>query len=360
MGLTVDKVLSQTDILTALREVDALGLRKSTTAVTGLELTRQDLEDDLKLAGNIRTPLRNKMNRRTGNGKAHAYYKLLSNTGITQTNAKFFGTDPAAGFFAKGGLPNSVDPIYEYISRPYANVGDVMIVAWQDEAQDASYIDIKAQQKRVKMLNVGLMEEWATINGDSAASGGLVYDGFLTQIRNDGFNIVDVSASGGSALSYVTIQKLLFAIEKAGGHVTDLAMSYNMGQKITEMLQLYYAVRQMNNSSDGKWRGGFQVEGWNFGTGDVSFTIDQYMLPDPVTGLDNLLFLDMESTDDKNSGNVIEMVDVDKLHYVDLNPIATAHRGIVYETTMLQIGITQYQGLIQGINLNLDPLVPHL
>lgn len=360
MSTQIERSLSQADIITALRQLDELGLRKSTTAVTGLELTRQDLEDDLKLAGNTRTPLRNKLNRRTGNGKAHAYYKLISNAGINQTNAKFFGTDPSAGFFAKGGLPNSVDPIYEYISRPYANVGDVMIVPWQDEAQDASYIDIKAQQKKVKMLNVGLMEEWAIINGDSSASSGLVFDGLLTQIRNDGFNIVDVSAGGGAPLTYVTIQKLLFAIEKAGGHITDLVVSYAGKQKITEMLQLYYGIRQTNENADGKWKGGFQVGSWDFGTGEVEIHADQYALPDPVTGLENIIFLDMETTDDKNSGNVIEMVDVDKVHYVDLNPITTAHRGIVYETTMLQIGVTQYQGLLQGLNLALDPVLPHL
>jgi hypothetical protein len=42
---------------------------------------------------------------------------------------------------------------------------------------------------------------------------------------------------------------------------------------------------------------------------------------------------------------------VDPIHYAELANIATADRGIVYETTMLQIGVTQYQGLLKGINL---------
>ena len=47
------------------------------------------------------------------------------------------------------------------------------------------------------------------------------------------------------------------------------------------------------------------------------------------------------------------MVDVDPVHYVELMAIQTADRGIVYETSMLQIGVTQYQGFVEGLNLAL-------
>lgn len=329
-------------------------LHKSTTAVTGLELVRQDLEQQLKLAANLDTPLRNRLKRRRGNGKAHAYYKLISNPGANQTNAKFLGTDPTAGFFAKGGLPNSVDPQYQYISRPYANLGDTVTVPWQDIAQDESFIDIKAQQRRVKMLNVGLMEEWAILNGDATASGGLIFDGLLTQIQNDGFNILDVSAGGGSALKYSLIVQQMFAIKKAGGRTRALVMSYQTYQVLTQLLGTLYAIRQMgNNGGGGVYNGGFQLDTWNFGNGAVDLIADQYMAPDPVTGYENILFLDDMSLDQANNGNAIEMVDVDPIHYQELMAIQTADRGIVYETTMLQVGITQYQGLIKGINLAL-------
>jgi hypothetical protein len=328
-------------------------IAKSTTGVVGLELVRQDLEDKLKLAANVDTPLRNRIARKKGNGKAHAYYKLVSNAGLNQTTSKFLGTDPSAGFFAKGGLPNSVDPQYEYVARPYANLGDTVTIPWQDKAQDESYIDIKAQQRDVKMINVGLMEEWAIINGDSSASGGLIFDGLITQIVNDGYNILDLSAGGGSGLMYSAIVQECFAIKKAGGKVRALVMSYAMKQAMTELLGLYYAIRQTNAGGDGKFSGGFEVDSWNFGTGTVDLIDDQYMLPDATTGYEQILFIDDMTTDDKNSGNVIEMVDVDPLHYNELLAIQTADRGIVYETSMLQVGITQYQGLIKGFNLSL-------
>ncbi len=351
-------VLSQDEIVQNLATFDDKRSRinniaKSTTGVVGLELVRQDLEDKLKLAANVDTPLRNRFSRKKGNGKAHAYYKLVSNAGLNQTTSKFLGTDPSAGFFAKGGLPNSVDPQYEYIARPYANLGDTVTIPWQDKAQDESYIDIKAQQRDVKMINVGLMEEWAVINGDSSASGGLIFDGLLTQIQNDGFNILDLSAGGGSGMRYSTFVQEMFAIKKAGGKVRCIVMSYAAKQVLTELLGLYYAIRQTSNSSDGMYQGGFQVDKWNFGTGLVDIIDDQYMLPDPVTGYEQILFLDDMTQDDKNSGNVIEMVDVDPLHYNELMAIQTADRGIVYETSMLQVGITQYQGLVKGINLSL-------
>jgi hypothetical protein len=348
-------VLSQNEIISTLRSFDKkrLEIAKSTTGVVGLELTRQDLEDKLKLAANVDTPVRKRLSRKTGNGKAHAYYKLVSNSGLNQTTSKFLGTDPSGGFFAKGGLPNAVDPQYEYIARPYANLGDTVTIPWQDKAQDASYIDIKAQQRDVKMINTALMEEWAILNGDSSASGGLIFDGLLTQIMNDGYNILDVSAGGGSGVRYSLFVQLMFAVRRAGFKTRALIMSYAMKQVLTELLGLYYAIRQTGQTSTGQFTGGFQVDSWNFGTGSVDLIDDQYMLPDPVTGYERIIFLDDQTTDDKNSGNAVEMVDVDPLHYVDLMAIQTADRGIVYETSMLQVGITQAQALLTGLNLSL-------
>jgi hypothetical protein len=352
-------VPSAEELMSALRKFEDIRqnvLRKSTTAVTGLELVRQDLEQQLKLAANLDTPLRNRLKRRRGNGKAHAYYKLTSNPGATVTNAKFLGTDPPAGFFGKGGLPASVDPQYSYVSRPYANLGDTVTVPWQDIAQDESFIDIKAQQRRVKMLNVGLMEEWAIINGSTASSSGLIFDGLLSQITTDGFNILDVSGGGGSALKYSLIQQLIFTIRKAGGRTRALVMSYAVYQLLTQLLGALYAIRQVGNSdSGGKFNGGFQLDTWNFGNGSVDLIADQYMLPDSVTGLENIIFLDDQSLDSQNNGSVIEMVDVDPIHYQELMAIQTAERGIVYETSMMQIGVTQYQGMIKGINTSLTP-----
>lgn len=341
------------EILNDLRNFD--NIRKSTTSVTGLEVVRQDLEDELKLAANLLTPVRNRLKRKKGEGKAHAWYKLVANAGSTVTNAKFLGTDPTGMAFAKGGLPTAVDPQYEYVSRPYSNIGDLVIVPWQDVAQDASYIDIKAQQRRVKAINTALGEEYFILNGDSSATGGLAFDGLITQIQNDGFNILDNTAGGGAALAYNDIRTQCFNVLKAGGRVRALIMSYAVMALMTKMLQSIYAIRQMERGGDGKWSGGFEIDNWNFGTGSVDLIADQYMLPDS-NGLERIIFLDDETTDDKNSGNVVQMVDVDPLHYVDLQSITTAERGIVYETTMLQISITQYQGLLLGINPNLDPV----
>jgi hypothetical protein len=350
-----EPALSQDEIIANLRTFDARRAQfmKSTTGVTGLELVRQDLEDELKLAANLDTPLRNRFKRKKGNGKAHAYYKLISNAGLNQTTVKFLGTDPSAGFFAKGGLPNSVDPQYDYIARPYANLGDTLTIPWQDKAQDESYIDIKAQQRRVKMINTGLMEEWAILNGDSSASGGLIFDGLITQILNDGYNIIDLSGGGGSGIKYSTFVQECFNVKRQGGRVRAAVMSYTFKQALTELLGLYYAIRQTNAKSDGEFSGGFEINSWNFGTGKIDLIDDQYMQPDPITGYEQVLFIDDQSSDDKNSGNAIEMVDVDPIHYNELLAIQTADRGIVYETSMLQVGITQFQGLVKGFNLSL-------
>jgi hypothetical protein len=342
--------MSPQDIFANLRGLNQL--KKSQTNAVGLEVTRQDLEPTLRVAANINTPLRNRLNRIQGEGNAHAYWKLTSNPGSTVTGAKFLGTDPTQAAFAKGGLPNSTDPTYSYIARPYANIGDVLTVAWMDKAQDRSFIDIEAQQRHVKMINTGLCEEYFIINGDSDATSGLAFDGMLKQIKNDGFNVVDVSAGGGSPMKLSLISQVCFSIQKAGGLCRALVMSYAMKQAITQIIQVnFYGIRQTDMKSDGKISGGSEIERWNFGTGSVEFLADQYMLPDPITGLEQIIFLDDETDDQKNPGKAVQMVDVDPIHYAELASVATADRGIVYETTVLQLGVTQFQGLLKGINL---------
>ena len=348
--------LSAEQALSNLVGLDAKlrNMSKSSTAVNGLEVTRQDLEDDLKLAANVDTPVRNRLNRIKGEGKAHAFYQLVSNFDPSGKN-KFLGTDPSNGVFAKGGLPNAKDAQYTYVARPYSNVGDIVTVPWQDKAQDESYIDIKAQQKRVKMINTGLMEEYLIINGDSDATNGLAFDGFIPQIQKGGYNVLDLSAGGGSPLRLALISQELFRIKLAGGQTRFMLMSYAMKQAITQLIQYsFYGIRgSTGQSSAGPSAGGIQVDAWNFGTGDVELLADQYMNVDPITGYERILFIDDMTQDDKNSGNVVQMVDVDPLHYQDLATIATADRGIVYETTQLMIGILQYQGMIEGFNLQL-------
>ena len=327
-------------------------LRKSTTSVVGLEVVRQDLEPTLRLAANLMTPLRNRFQRIRGEGNAHAYYKLVSNPGTTVTGARFIGTDPIGALFPKGGLPNSVDPQYQYVARPYANIGDVLTVAWQDIAQDRSFIDIKSQQRYIKMINTGLCEEYFIINGDSDATNGLAFDGLIKQITTDGFNIVDLSPNGGQPLKFSIISQLIFQISRFGGTTRALVMSYAMKQAITELIGInYYGIRQTTPNADGRISGGVQVDRWNFGNGPVDLIADQYMLPDPITGLEQIIFLDDETADQKNTGSAVMMVDVDPVHYAELASIATSDRGIVYETCMLQVGITQFNGLMKGLNL---------
>jgi len=329
-------------------------MKKSATSVVGAELVRQDLEPTLRMAANLATPVRNRLTRIEGNGNAHAYYVLTANTGANTPGAKFLGTDPIQGAFAKGGLPTGVDPNYSLIARPYANLGDVLNVAWQDMAQDRSFIDIKAQQRHVKMINTGLIEEYTILNGDADATGGLQFDGLITQIKKGGYNVVDASAGGGSPLNFSLMQQILFQILKAGGLTRAIIMSYAFKQAITRIIGVqYYGIRQTDLNSNGKISGGTEIDRWNFGTGTVEFITDQYMLPDPITGLEQLIFLDDETDDPKNTGKAVMMVDVDPLHYAELATIATADRGVVYETTVLQVGILQYQGLLKGINLSL-------
>lgn len=128
----------------------------SEVPVSGLLLVREDLQDELVLMAPTDTPLRNRLGRKRGAGKAHAWYKLIP----TATESGYFiGTTPQNGFFERGGLPNAIDASYRYVSAPYCSLGDLVTVSLFDQMAGATYADVKQQQIKVKMINVALMEE---------------------------------------------------------------------------------------------------------------------------------------------------------------------------------------------------------
>ncbi len=106
----------------------------SSVDVSGLLLVREDLQAEMAIAAPTDTPLRNRLNRVQGNGKAHSWYKLVP---TSQAEGLFLGTAPSDGFFPKGGLPAASTPAYKFVSAPYTSLGDVVTVSFFDRT--ASY-----------------------------------------------------------------------------------------------------------------------------------------------------------------------------------------------------------------------------
>ena len=182
----------------------------STDPVAGLSLVREDLSAVLTIMSPTTTPLRNRLSRIKGSGKAHSFYRVKP---VSTPNGLFLGTDPAKMFFEKGGIPDSGTPTFDKIAVPYAQLGELATVTLFDIMSGQSYADVKKTQIQLKMVEVAKGEEWAIINGDSS-TGPLQFDGLLKQITT---NTTDLTSN---ALSLDDLNVAAETIYDKGGTPT--------------------------------------------------------------------------------------------------------------------------------------------
>lgn len=94
------------------------------------------LQAEMAIMAPTDTPLRNRLNRIQGNGKAHAWYQLVPTVSAgAQSSGHLFlgGTNPENGFFAAGGLPTATQPSYKFKSAPYTSLGDLVSVSFFEQ-----------------------------------------------------------------------------------------------------------------------------------------------------------------------------------------------------------------------------------
>lgn len=317
----------------------------SSVDVSGLLLVREDLQAEMAIMAPTDTPLRNRLNRVQGNGKAHSWYKLVP---TAATEGLFLGTNPASGFFDKGGLPTATTPSYKFVSAPYTSLGDVVTVSFFDQMAGGTYTDIKKHQIKVKMLNVALMEEWAIINGDSSVGTGLQYDGLRKQVST---NIKD---NAGAALALSDLTTTERSIVDRGGKPQVVVAGYREVQKISELvLSSFYRLFQAGAGGMADIPAGISVTRWTSPFGIVDIVGSRY-LPAGVNDIDEnevdestVLVLDDKTV--LEDGNAIQMVDLMPLSAIDLALLQSAYRTLVAEFTVLQLTSEAFQGKIVGI-----------
>lgn len=323
-----------------------LNLQKaiSTTPVTGLLLVREDLQSELALMAPTDTPLRNRLNRIQGNGKAHAWYQLKP---TVQPEGLFLGTAPSGGFFPRGGLPAHSNASYVYKSAPYTSLGDVVEVAFFDQMAGATYTDVKKLQIKIKMINVALMEEWAIINGDSSVGAGLQFDGITVQTTS---NLLD---NGGVPISLNGITRVEKNIALVGGKPQAIVMSYRDQLKFNELvLGSFYRLFQAGAGMLADVPSGVNITRWTSPFGVVDVIGSRYIVPN-IGGQTFALVIDDKTV--LNDGNAIQMVDLMPISAIDLALLQTAYRTIVAEFSVLQMTCEAFQGKLFNI---IDPTNP--
>ena len=328
------------DIVSSIEELQKA---IATTPVSGLELVREDLQAEMAIAAPTDAPLRNRLARIQGAGKAHAWYRLKSTLDST-TGALFLGTGPHAGFFPKGGLPVQNPNQYEYVSAPYTSLGDLVEVTFFDQMAGATYTDIRQHQIKVKMINLALMEEWTIINGDSSvvlSSGGQMFDGLLKQTTE---NVVD---SLGAPLALHDINAVQQLIVTQGGKPQALVLSYRDQLKFNELvLGSYYRLMQAGAGALADIPSGVNITKWIGPFGTVDVIGDRYLAPG-YGNVSTALVLDDKTI--MQDGNAIQMVDLMPVSAVDLAIVQTSYKTVVCEFTVLQVTSPVFQGKILNI-----------
>ena len=301
-----------------------------TTGVDGLLLVREDLQAEMAICAPTDTPLRNRLNRAEGNGKAHSWYKLKP---TSHAEGNFLGTGPQEAFFEKGGLPNATTPQYDFVSAPYVQIGDVATVSIFDQMAGATYTDVKKHQIKTKMLNVALAEEWAIINGDSAVNP-LQFDGLRKQITS---NVTDLA---GAAVTTDDINTVMQNIVTVGGKPQAVVLSYRDLRKINdEIFSSAYRLTQAGAGALSDIPSGINISAWNNNFGRVDLIGTRYLGP---TGNSDILVIDDKTV--LEDGNAIQMVDLMPMAAIDLALLQTAYRTLIAEFTVLQVTCSEYQG----------------
>jgi len=279
------------------------------------------------------TPIRNRLNRIGGNGKAHAWYQLVP---TAAAEGLFLGTAPSNAFFERGGLPNATQAAYKYKSAPYVSLGDMIVVSFFDQMAGATYADVKKLQTKIKMINTALIEEWAIINGSSSVNP-LQFDGLLKQIDT---NKVDMATA---AFTLAKLTELMQNITMVGGKPQAAILSYRDNQRFSELVMgSYYRLFQAGAGAMADIPAGIAITKWVSPFGTIDIIGSRFM---KNTGTDcNVIVLDDKTVLD--DGNAVQMVDLMPISSIDLALLQTAYRTIIAEFTVLQMTCESFQGKI--------------
>lgn len=316
---TIDKAIG--DIQKAIGSVD----------VDGLLLVREDLQAELAIMAPTDTPIRNRLNRIQGNGKAHAWYQLVP---TVATEGLFLGTAPSNAFFERGGLPTATQASYKYKSAPYVSLGDMIVVSFFDQMAGATYADVKKLQTKIKMINTALIEEWAIINGDSSANP-LQFDGLNKQI------VTNTEDASGAPFTLTQINNILKKITMAGGKPQAAILSYRDNQRFSDLiLSSYYRLFQAGAGALADVPAGVAITKWVSAFGTIDIIGSRFLPNTGTTG--NILVIDDKTVLD--DGNAVQMVDLMPISSIDLALLQTAYRTIIAEFTVLQMTCESFQG----------------
>lgn len=250
---------------------------------------RENLEAEAKTLVPIETPVRNRLARVPGSGRACAWKQLTSLGGGWGSSYDQPGGGSAAQiFFAEAGAPAELTSVYADKSASYKLAGQRGSVTGFAMASGRNFMDQYSAEKINALRNTMLCEEFALINGDATAtavpwgdgSTALSYNGLINLITTaNGVPAAQVQAAVG-ALTFAHIDAQLTRVWKQGGQAPWILMNAVEIQSLKNLAVASGSIRRLMITDPSNFNEGFSVTGYFHPiTGEVVPIIVSRFLP---------------------------------------------------------------------------------
>jgi hypothetical protein len=232
---------------------------------------RENLEAEAKTLVPVETPVRNRLPRVPGSGKAVAWKQLTSLGGGWGSSYDQPGGGSAAQiFFAEAGAPAELTSVYADKSATYKLMGQRGSVTGFAMASGRNFFDQYAQEKINALRNTMLNEEFALINGDAAAtavpwgdgSTALSYNGLVNLITTaNGVPAAQVQTTVG-AMTFAHIDAQLNRLWKQGSQSPWILMNAQEIQSLKNLAVASGSIRRLMITDPTGFNEGFSVTGY--------------------------------------------------------------------------------------------------
>lgn len=232
---------------------------------------RENLEAEAKVLVPIETPLRNRLPRVPGSGKAVSWKQLTSLGGGWGSSYDQPGGGSAAQiFFGESGAPAELTSVYADKSASFKLLGQRGSVTGFAMASGRNFFDQYAQEKVNALRNTMLNEEFALINGDATAtavpwgdgSTALAFNGLVNLITTaNGVPAAQVQAAVGG-LTFAHIDAQLTRQWKQGAQGAYMMMNAQEIQSLKNLGVASGSIRRLNIVDPSGFQEGFAVTGY--------------------------------------------------------------------------------------------------
>lgn len=307
-------------------------LRKAINTTTGADLIRENLSGYIDKLAYKQTPIRDRLTRKAGSGKAATWDVLTA-----------IGTGNSA--FTEGGTPNEDDATYDQRSAIYKELGKTKTITDRQIAAGASFIDQEAHQTEVAMHEVLQDEEVYIISGN-ATTAPLQFDGLDTYITTNTIDDANDALGFRTDLLDEAVQTL---VETYGVIPTAIYCSFGMKRAINQALNGNLRVDLSNTNTPTT---GIDVNFYQSMVGKLPIIASTAITNDSTTYTPNTVGDIYVVTEMSVGQPVLYMEDLYPLSKIQLARTGAGIKFMVTEATVLVCRAEEMQVKISNVRIS--------